>query len=412
MTAPDRPDCLWVDATHGAAGDMFLGALLDAGAPAGLIRRDLQNLPVEDIELRVEPVRRHGLRATRARVVVAESAQHRTLRDVIAVFAAAGLPTPVTDFAGSVFRLLASAEADVHGVAVDEVQFHEVGALDALADVAGCALALNALGALGGGMRRVVSPIAVGGGTANTAHGALPVPVPAVLSLAGRHGAPVVGGWQGGELCTPTGAALLTALADGWGPLPAVTVHGVGTGAGTADFADHPNVLRVVTGKAAPPVAGEWSESEMLVVEATIDDLDPRVWPSVLDEVHAAGAVDAWTTSVHMRKGRTGRVLSALATPETADSVLHAIMLHTTTLGGRLHPVRRRSLPRTEVVVDVGGCPVRVKRGILDASVVTVQPEYAEVVAAARRLHQPVRAVLERVRRAADEQSREYGTDI
>ncbi len=394
---------LWVDASSGAAGDMLLGALLDAGADLHAVRTAVAAVAPEPVSLGVEATRRHGLRAARATVAVADSTTHRGLSDVLALVRSGALDPAVEGFAVAVFTRLATAEARVHGTTVDQVHFHEVGALDAVADVVGCAAALGDL-ALLDDAEVVVGPIALGSGRVRSAHGSLPVPVPAVLALLEGSGAPVLAGpggdggaavGPGRELCTPTGAALLVVLAQRWGPLPAMAVRAVGVGAGAADSPGAANVLRVVLGEVAEAGAA-WRHDDLVVLEATVDDLDPRVWPDVLDAVHTAGAVDAWAAPVLMRHGRPGHVLTALVPPVALESVHRAVAAHTTSLGARSHPVARRALPRTAVAVAVDGHAVSVKLGHLDGRVVTVQPEHADARAAAAAMGVPVREVLDR----------------
>jgi len=373
---------LWIDASQGAAGDMLLAALLDAGADAEAVRAGLARLEVEPLGLDVEPVRRHGLRATHVTVRPGRSCTavgQRRLVEVLGVIDAAGLPETAAGLCRRVFAGLAAAEGRVHGIAAEEVHFHEVGALDAIADVVGCALALDSLGLPAADV--VVSPVAVGAGAVITAHGVLPVPVPAVLDLLTTAGAPIAAHPGAMELCTPTGAALLTALATRFGPVPACTPRAYGVGAGTADPPGHPNVLRLLIGDAEP--AEPWRVDDLVVVETTIDDLDPRLWPDVLDALHLAGARDAWCTPVLMRKGRPGHVLTALAEPEFAEAVCLTAFTKTTTLGVRLHDVRRRALARDRVMVAVEGAVIPVKRGLWGGAVLTVQPEYDDVRAAA-----------------------------
>jgi len=395
---------LWVDASNGAAGDMLLAALLDAGADLDAVRTGLRGIDVEPVGVTLNAVRRHGLRAAQAVVDAPDSDTTRNLSDIVSILSRAGLPGPVRDFAVAVFGRLARAEADVHGVTAGEIGFHEVGALDAIADVAGCALALHSLGLLQP-CTRVVSPVAAGSGSVRTAHGTVPVPVPAVLRMLADAAAPLSAHPAAMELCTPTGAALLTTLATAWGAAPACTVLAVGTGAGAADPDGHPNVLRVLVGEAAGPA--DWASAGMYRIDATIDDLDPRLWPDVLDELHVAGAADAWCAPVLMRKGRPGHVLSALAGADVLDAVCQAMFRQTTTLGVRVSPVQRRSLRRDQIAVSVGGAEVSVKRGLLGETVVTAQPEYEDARAAARLTGRPVAEVLAEARRqsgAADRQ--------
>jgi uncharacterized protein (TIGR00299 family) protein len=394
---------LWIDAANGVAGDMLLGALIDAGAPQAAVERSLAALSRvagEEVSLQVSAVRRHGLRASRATVHATPSRVRRTLPDVLGLLRAADLGAAVQSFAAEVFELLAAAEGQVHGVPAAEVHFHEVGALDALADVAGCAAALDALGLLGPDCFVTVSPVGLGNGSVRAAHGRLPVPVPAVVRILTDAGAPVSAGPGGGELCTPTGAALVATMAAGWGALPPMVLRATGSGAGRRDPADHANVVRVVIGERVPQAAS-WQSSSMVLIETTVDDLDPRLWPDALEAIHAAGAADCWLTPTLMRRGRPGHVLSALAGEQAADSVIRAIAISTTTLGVRIQAVERRALPRDQVQVEVAGQPVSVKRGILDGEFVVVQTEFADAQAAARRTGLPVGEIIDRAREQA-----------
>ncbi|MSZ78316.1 MAG: DUF111 family protein, partial [Actinobacteria bacterium] len=286
---------VWVDASAGASGDMLLGALLGAGVPLQVLQTAVDAVSPEQVTLRVEQVTRGGLAATRCHVEVADSAHHRTWRDVRLLLEGAPLDPAVRDLALAAFARLAEAEGAVHGAHPDDVHFHEVGALDAIADVVGVAAGLVHLGG-----PVVVSQVAVGSGSIAAAHGILPVPPPAVAEL--LRGAPSYAGPAGApamELCTPTGAALLTAAAGSWGPQPAMTVARIGVGAGGRDPRGHANVVRVFVGSPPGPEA-----TTLLVVESNVDDLDPRLWPSTLAALLAAGVRDAWLTPILMKKGR------------------------------------------------------------------------------------------------------------
>ncbi len=374
---------------------MLLGALIDAGAAVETVRAAIGSLGVEPIEIRPSQVRRHGLRATKADVVIHEGASSRTLTAVLDLVGGAQLAPAAAAFARDVFLLLGTAEAEVHGERVEQVHLHEVGALDSLADVVGCAAALDALGLLAPRAQIVVSTVGVGSGSVETAHGRLPVPVPAVLAILTGRAAPIMAGGDG-ECCTPTGAALLATLAGTWGPVPRMTIDAVGVGAGSADPLDRANVLRVVIGAADSAVAIPWRQDDLVELEATVDDLDPRLWPAVLDALVQAGAADAWLTPVLMRKGRPGHVVTALVSRESLDAATRALFANSTTLGARIHEVARRALPRDVVVVRIDGCEVRVKRGLLDGEPVTVQAEYADAAAAGAQLGLPVQVILER----------------
>ncbi|WUH90967.1 nickel pincer cofactor biosynthesis protein LarC [Streptomyces sp. NBC_00433] len=388
---------VWVDPGNGAAGDMVMAALLDAGAEEDAVEAALRELDVEGIGLTRREVRRHGFRAVHVSVETGETEVRRGLADVLGVVDRAELPQEVAEFAEAVFRRLAAAEAKVHGIAPADVHFHEVGALDAIADVVGCATALHSLGLLGPGVRRVVGPVAVGSGTVAGAHGAIPIPGPAVLELLTAARAPIAAHPAAMELCTPTGAALLCALATEWGPPPAMTPRAVGVGAGTADPRTHPNVLRVVLGESAGEPA-RWATSALHRVDTTVDDLDPRVWPDLLNALREAGAADAWCVPALTRKGRPAQLLSVLVDDERLDLVCGLVFEQTTTLGVRVSPVARRSLPRDRVEVTVAGSTVGVKRGYLGGRIVTVQPEYDEAAAVARRTGTPLADVLDQAR--------------
>lgn len=381
---------LWFDASSGASGDMLLGALAGAGVPLGVLQAAVDAVAPEPVALSLERVTRNGLAATRCHVSIAESLHHRTWRDVRELLDRADLDTAVRDLAQRIFERLAVAEGAVHGVPADEVHFHEVGALDAIADVVGVAAGMVHLGA----GTIVVSPVAVGSGTIRAAHGTLPVPPPAVAELlrgvpsyAGPPGAPAM------ELCTPTGAAVLTAVATSWGPQPPMVTETVGLGAGGRDPEGHANVLRLLVGASA---AG--GTTEELVLEANVDDLDPRLWPSVLDALLAAGAADAWLTPILMKKGRPAHTLHVLVTPERAAAVREVVFRETTTIGLREHAVTKRALDRSHVDVVVGGQVVSVKVARLEGRVVNAQPEYDDVARAAVALGRPARDVLEDAR--------------
>jgi pyridinium-3,5-bisthiocarboxylic acid mononucleotide nickel chelatase len=383
--AGDQLRCLWVDASCGAAGDMILAALLDAGADRRAVETALAAISAaagETIALELSDVRRHGLRARLAEITAEASTVHRALADVLVLLARAELPGPVRQLSERVFELLAAAEARVHGVPVTEIQFHEVGALDALADVVGTATALHSLGLLDEAATITVSSVGLGTGMVAAAHGSVPVPVPAVVELLTGAGGIVSAGPGEGELCTPTGAALLAAVAMGWGPLPAMVVRATGCGAGRRDPSGHPNVVRVIAGDRAS-VSRPWRVATLRLVESTLDDLDPRLWPGALEALRFAGALDAWLTPATMRGGRPAQVVSALTEPDAVDSVVRELFRTTTTLGARVTEVDRYSLPRDSVVVEVAGQPVSVKRGFLDGEPVTVQPELADARAAA-----------------------------
>ena len=379
----------WLDCSAGASGDMFLGALVDAGVALEVLQGAVDALGVEPIQLRAEPVQRGGLGATRVHVEAPDTATTRTWSDVRRILEAAELDGAVRSIALDVFGRLAEAEAGVHRVAIDDVHFHEVGALDALADVVATAAGLHALGLT----QLTASPVSLGSGTARGAHGPLPVPVPAVLAL--LTGVPVRAGAAPHEMTTPTGAALLAAAVSGWGELPPMRVVRAGMGAGGRDPGEVVNVLRLVLGEPAEV------ETTALLLETNVDDLDPRLWPAVLQRLLAAGASDAWLTPILMKKGRPAHTLSVLCTDSVADDVQRIVFTETSTIGVRTSRVGKRALQRSETTVDVDGKRIRVKVAFLDGEVVNANPEYDDVVAAASALDQPVKSVLAQAAAAA-----------
>src|SRR5207245_380379 len=263
-------------------------------------------------------------------------------------------------------------------------EFHEVGAVDTIVDVVGAAAGFAALGL----DRLYVSPIALGGGRVSTAHGVVPVPGPAVLELLAASELVGYGGPVGVELATPTGVAILAEFAAGSGPMPPMQVGATGVGLGSRDLADQPNVLRLVVGQPTE------SDGDWLLLEANVDDLDPRLWPAVVGRLLDAGAGDAWLTPIVMKKGRPAHTISALVAPDRADAAARVLFTESTTIGIRTTRVGKRALDREWITVDVAGHAVRIKVARLDGRVVNAVPEYDDVAAAAAALHRPVKAVL------------------
>ena len=378
----------WLDCSSGASGDMFLGALVDAGVPVPVVEKAIAAVTVdaEDVALHTERVGRAGFAALHVHVETSESAVRRTWSDVRQLLQQAGVGPAVRQRSLSTFARLAEAEATAHGISADDVHFHEVGALDAIADIVGaCAgfvfLGLDALHA---------SPVAVGGGEARTAHGRLSVPAPAVVAL--LQGTPTYGGDASHELCTPTGAALLREWVTDWGVAqPSMTVAEVGTGAGAREVPARANVLRLLLGHPTEPAA---APDTQLVLETNVDDLDPRLWPGVLTRLLEAGAADAWLTPILMKKGRPAHTLSVLVSAERASQVRDVVFNQTSAIGIRETAVAKHALDRTEQTVEVTGGLVRVKVASRAGRVVNVQPEYDDVVTAATAAGRPVKVVL------------------
>jgi uncharacterized protein (TIGR00299 family) protein len=379
----------YFDCPAGASGDMILGALVDAGCPVAALEKALRMLDVSGWRLEAQPVERAGLRGTHLVVQTDPAAHFHDLASLLAPIERSELPVTVKARATGILRRLAEAESHVHRVPVEAVHFHEVGALDTLVDVVGAVAGLDALGVETVG----VSAFPLGGGTVQTAHGRLPVPAPATTEL--LRGFPVYDNGIKSELVTPTGAAILTTLAQP-GPPPAMTLAAQGWGAGTRDL-PIPNLLRVLLGDAATGPEGTVAEP-LAAVETTIDDMSPQLYEPLMDRLFEAGALDVYLTPVVMKRSRPGVVLTAFAAPERTADLAAVLFRETTTIGVRWQRFERARLPREMVRVETSLGPVTFKVSRLGGRPVTVTPEFEEVRRIARERGLPVREALERAR--------------
>jgi uncharacterized protein (TIGR00299 family) protein len=385
----------WIDASAGVAGDMLLGALIDAGADVDVVQQCIDAVLPRSVQLRLERVTRAGIAATKVHVdVLVTDPPHRTWQTISTMINDARLPEPVRARAYAVFERLAEAEGKVHGVSAGEIHFHEVGALDSIADVVGACAALHDLGisSLTG------SRVAVGSGTVRAAHGRIPVPVPAVTRLAD--------GWQifaggDGELTTPTGMALLAALCTDCTDLPEMIMETVGLGAGSKDFQGRANVTRVLIGDRAATGAASGGDPAVLL-EANVDDFDPRLWPGVLSELMKAGASDAWLVPIVMKKGRPAHTLCVLGHPSAAGLLRETILLQTSTIGVREHALRKHALPRAWTKITTSGGEVSIKIAHTDGVIRQATPEFDDIAAVAEKTGSPVRVVLAQAIAAAE----------
>jgi len=368
---------LFLDLVSGASGDMFLGALLDAGADRVVVETALEALNLPGWELQQHDVVKNGIRATKVTVEVTDTGTSRTYPQIKTLIEAALLSPAIARRSLEVFELLAGAEAKVHGTSLEDVHLHEVGGHDAIVDIVGTITALEELGP----DLVVASPVPTGRGWVQAAHGHLPVPAPAVVEL--LRGVPVLE--QGdGELVTPTGAALLRACVDRFGSMPPMTVTSVGYGAGDRDL-PRPNVMRVMMGDLVSANEEEGVGAERsVVVEANIDDMSPELFPHVIEMLLVAGAADAWVTPIVMKKGRPAFTLSALVSEAHLDRVRDVYFRETTTFGVRSYPVDKQELERNWVEVEVEGHGLRVKVGRRGGSAVTLSPEHDDAQRVAR----------------------------
>jgi uncharacterized protein (TIGR00299 family) protein len=381
---------LYFDCFAGASGDMILGAMVAAGVEPGYLREQLSLLPVKGFDLNFETVNRSGLSATYARVETAHEHKHRHLSDIKQIIEASALSEAVKQRAVQIFTRLAEAEARVHNEPVDHVHFHEVGALDAIVDVVGAAICFDVLQI----DRFICSPIHVGSGMVKMAHGQFPVPPPAVTEL--LKGVPFYATEIKGELLTPTGAAIITTVCSQYGPVPRITTEKSGYGAGTREYPNFPNVLRVLIGETEDTSA---TDERLWMIETNLDDASPQIIGHVMDRVLESGALDCFFTPVQMKKNRPGVLLSVLCSPNEKETVMKLLFTETTTLGVRSYEVTRRALQRSLVRVETPYGPIDVKVAHLDGRVVNEMPEFEQCRQAAANANVPLKVVEEAARK-------------
>jgi uncharacterized protein (TIGR00299 family) protein len=386
----------WFHAFSGIAGDMALGACIDAGADVDEVRSMLSGLDVPGWTLRAEQVLRGGLAATHAVVEVDDDAHARSAGDIIAIVERSQLPERVKERSVATFRALADAEAGLHGEDPDHVHLHEVGGHDAIVDVVGTCAALELLGV----DLVLAGPVATGVGTTRSAHGTIPVPAPAVVAL--LAGAPIAQVDVGMELTTPTGAALLRALVAGWGPMPAMTIVGSGYGAGTRELDERVNAVQLVLGDATVAEPTGTSDGQPMVeLAVNVDDATGEQLAHAIAQLMDAGAADAWLTPIIMKKGRPGHVVNVLADQALAPALSAVLTTETGSLGVRSRPVDRWPTARHFDSVDVDGHPVRIK--VTPARTKVEHDDAAEV---AKRTGRPLREVVSLAEEAARRRQR------
>jgi pyridinium-3,5-bisthiocarboxylic acid mononucleotide nickel chelatase len=362
------------DPFAGVSGDMTVAALIDLGLPVDWLQQFIAQLGLGDVRLVHERVNRRGISCAHIRFELPEQKAHRHLRHIVEIIDRANMPEIVRQRSRDAFQRLAVAEAAVHGTTIEKVHFHEVGALDAILDVV-CAMAgVHELGF----ERFFTRPIALGSGWIQIEHGNFPVPAPATLRL--LDGLPVSDAALAGECTTPTGAAIVATLTNGALPPARLRMGKSGFGAGTRDPEDRPNCLRLISAEI------EASDEMLYIVQTDVDDLSPELVPAALDACLAAGALDATTQAVGMKKGRPAVRFEALVPPALLDAVLAALFRTTTTIGARYWPVERPSLVRREEIVDFRGHPIRLKTVELPGGGTRAKPDHDDVARAAQAL--------------------------
>jgi uncharacterized protein (TIGR00299 family) protein len=384
---------LYFDCFAGASGDMILGALIAAGVEPDAFKQQLALLDVKGYSIDFESVDRSGISATYARVQTAHEHAHRHLSDILKIIYDSRLSDTVKDRAANIFSRLAEAEALVHNEPVDQIHFHEVGALDAIIDVVGAAICFDLMGI----ERFASSALHVGSGTIDMEHGRYPVPPPAVAEL--LKGAPFYSTDVAGELVTPTGAAIITTICTDYGAIPKMKLQQTGYGAGTRQYEKFPNVLRVLIGEdqinATDSAAS--ADERLWMIETNMDDISPQILGHVMERAFELGALDCYFTSVQMKKNRPGILLSILCRAEERPVLSELLFSETTTLGIRAYEVERRALERKIVAVETQYGPIDVKVAQLNGHIVKAMPEYEQCRQAARDANVPLRVVEEAV---------------
>ncbi len=390
---------LYLDCFGGISGDMVLGALIDAGVPPASVAEQLKHLGLAGYSLNVYQAQTHGFRGTR--FVVEPAWNHyqprRTWEDIARIIASSGLAPEIKERSLVIFEKLARAEGKVHGIPPEKVHFHEIGAVDSIVDIVGTAIALHEAG-----IEKVYcSPLPAGYGCVRTAHGLLPVPAPATAEL--LKGLPIRPVQVEGELVTPTGAAIAAALAEGFGPVPAMRIEQTGYGLGSNDHG-LPNFLRIFIGEKPEELAEKHPdknksqapgfEQEISLLETAVDDLNPEIMAYAAEKLLAAGALDVWITPVIMKKGRPGSLLTVLCLPEKEDEFRQIIFAETSTLGVRVRREKRHCLPRRQMSVKTGYGEVRVKIAAAgDGPGHQISPEYEDCRRLAREKGVPLKNV-------------------
>ncbi len=364
----------FVDCFSGISGDMFLASLLDAGLPLEVLQEgiDKLNLP-EKVELKLSETRKGALRAANLEVIVPHSHNHRHLSDILAILDNSQLSEVVKQKAGAIFTLLAEAEARVHGEPVEHIHFHEVGALDSIVDVTGAVIGLEALGI----ERLYASAIPYGSGTVNSDHGLLPLPAPATLEVLKLAKAPLTPTSANVELVTPTGAAILGALAVF--ERPDMVISGIGVGAGKRDL-EWPNVMRLIIGQTP-----EVGTGDMVQLESNIDDMNPQFYGYIMEKLFTAGALDVYLTPIQMKKNRPGTLLGVIAFRKDTDALAEIILRETTTLGLRVQPIGRYEAQREFIQIETVFGKLTIKQKLLNGKVIQSVPEYEDCVRLAKQ---------------------------
>lgn len=379
----------YFDCSSGIAGNMVLGALVDAGLDQTYLKKELRKLQITGYKLQVKKTKRSHLRGTHLEVETKPEPRPRHLKDILKIINKSKLSKDIKQLSSRIFKNLAEAEAKVHGESIDHVHFHEVGAVDAIIDIVGTAIGLEKLG-----IQKVYSsPIPTGKGKIKCTHGILPIPAPATAELLKKRQVPIYSGGVNGELVTPTGAAIVTTIAQSFGDIPRIRLEAIGQGAGSRIYPTLPNLLMIYIGESLVP-----SEKDAVVqIEANIDDMDPKGYDKVIAGLMKARALDAYTIPVLMKKQRAGIQLVVLCTPQNRHLIVTRIFDLTPTFGVRVYLVAREKLSRKFKLVKTKYGKARVKVGLLGQEVKTVAPEFEDYKRLAKKHRIPIQKAYQEI---------------
>jgi hypothetical protein len=389
---------LYFDCFAGASGNMILGGLVALGVDEKELVKQIKLLNISDFEIEISTANKSGISAVHAKVIVPHEHAHRHLRDIEKIITDSQLSDKIKQRAIQIFTRLAEAEAKIHGIVVNKVHFHEVGAMDAIIDVVGACIGFERLGI----EKFACSKIHVGSGFAKMAHGKFPIPPPAVAEL--LQGIPIYSTEIEGELCTPTGAAIISTLSETYGEINDLKTEKIGYGAGTRDYADFPNVIRLMLGEVESRESRVESK-RLILLETNLDDTTGQVLGFVMDKAFELGALDCWFTPIQMKKNRPATMISILCEYQNRQKLTELLYLETTTLGVRVREIERDCLERKFVKVKTQFGEIDVKIGLLDGKKVNAMPEFEQLKRIATKKNLPLKLLREEVLKKLDEQN-------
>ncbi len=379
---------IYFDCFSGISGDMIIGALLDIGLDLKIFKKEMEKLNFDEYELELEPVSKNHISASKFSVIDKGKKVYRHPKDLYNIIDNSSFDQNIKQNAKDIFLRIAEAEAKIHGVPVEKIHFHEIGAVDTIVDVVGALVGLKLLG-----IEKVYcSRLNVGSGFVNISHGKYPVPAPATAEL--LKGAPIYSTDVKGELITPTGAAIMQKIVSSYGNMPDLKIAGIGYGAGTKNF-NQPNVLRVFIGES---LDGLYEEDIVSIIETNIDDMNPQFYELVSDRLFEAGALDVFMTNIIMKKNRPAIQFSVIGNPEDDDKLSRIIFEETTSIGVRIRQEKRKKLQREDIVIESKFGPVNCKIAKLDGQVINATPEYDDCKKIAQKMDLSLKQVYQQIR--------------